>query len=216
MLPPPMNARVVHACELQSCARVVRRKSPCRFAPRSRRPRSPLRDRRTCPSTACRAAKPCALQLRRSSPPAASNSARCSSKRFARRRDAHETAQPQARQLARLRRASGASSVGGDAALAGLVRQPHLDTYIERRRVVRALLVEAHGDALAIERVHPVKVLGDGARLVGLQLSGEVPGQRQVGERCELRQRFLQVVFAEIPLAAARPARGSPRRAVPC
>ena len=64
-----------------------------------------------------------------------------------------------------------------------------------------ALLAQAHGDALAIERVDPVKVLGDGTRLVRLQLADVVPGQRQVGELGELRQRFLQVVFAEVTLA---------------
>ena len=139
----------------------------------------------------------------------ARTTARCCLEAFARRRDAHQTAQLQARQL----RARGAPAARAPsrryAALAGLVGEPHLDTYIERRRVVRPLLAEAHGDALAIERVDPVEMLGDGARLVRLQLTDEVPGQLQVGERCELRQRFLQVVLAEIPLAAARPARGS-------
>ena len=64
-----------------------------------------------------------------------------------------------------------------------------------------ALLAQAHSDALAIERVDPMKVLGDVTRLVGLELSDVVPRQRQVGELCELRQRFLHIVFAEVPLA---------------
>ena len=104
----------------------------------------------------------------------------------------------------------------GDSALAGLVGEPHLDADIERRRVRGALLAEADGDALAIERVDPVKVLGDGARLVRLQLADEVPRQRQVGELGELRQRFLQVVFAEIALAQLGHRADRVRRAVSC
>jgi hypothetical protein len=69
---------------------------------------------------------------------------------------------------------------------------------------VRALIVQPDGEPLAIERVHPVEMLRDGARLVRLELSGEVPRESVRGELLELRQRLLQVVFAKIPLARLR------------
>ena len=53
----------------------------------------------------------------------------------------------------------------------------------------------------SIERVHPLKVLGYDPRLVGLQLADVVPGQRQVAQLGELRQRFLCVVLGEVLLA---------------
>src|SRR5690606_4201584 len=47
----------------------------------------------------------------------------------------------------------------------------------------------------------PVKALGDEARLVGLDASDEMPDDVEVGERVELRLRFLSVALAEIALS---------------
>src|SRR5690606_14866564 len=118
-------------------------------------------------------------------------------------RDTHESAQREARQLANAARQP-EYLAGSDAALARFVSQAHLDAYLQGRRVVRSLLVQAYRDALAVDRVHPGKVLRDGARLVRLQLAGEMPDQIQIGERGHLRNRFLQVVLAEIDLTGLR------------
>src|SRR5690606_5192058 len=101
-------------------------------------------------------------------------------------RDTHESAQREARQLANAARQP-EYLAGSDAALARFVSQAHLDAYLQGRRVVRSLLVQAYRDALAVDRVHPGKVLRDGARLVRLQLAGEMPDQIQIGERGHLR-----------------------------
>jgi len=119
---------------------------------------------------------------------------------LARRRDAHQTAQLQARQLQHAARQRREVRLG-DSAFAGLIFETHLDADVERRRMRAALLAQTHGDALAIERVQPLKMLRDDPRLVGLELADVVPGQRQVAELGELRQRFLQVVLAEVLLA---------------
>ena len=71
----------------------------------------------------------------------------------------------------------------------------------------RPLLIEARRHPLAFNRMHPVEMLGDWSRLVGLNRTDEMPLQ---GPRCVCRtgrhlgQRFLQVVFPEVPLTAGR------------
>src|SRR4029078_11385552 len=113
--------------------------------------------------------------------------------------DAHQTAELEARQLQHAARQRRELRLG-DSTLAGLIFETHLNADVDRRCVRTALLAETHGDALAIERVYPVKVLSDDARLVGLELADVMPGQRQVAELVELRQRFLHVVLAEVLL----------------
>src|SRR5919107_1650084 len=66
---------------------------------------------------------------------------------FARRRDAHQTAQLQARQLPHSTRERRELRLGYSA-LAGLIDETHLDADVERRRVRAALLAQAHSDAL--------------------------------------------------------------------
>src|SRR5690606_20247577 len=82
-----------------------------------------------------------------------------------------------------------------------LASQVHLDQDVQRRRVVRPLLGESPRDPFAIDRVRPVKALGDEARLVALDASDEMPDDVEVGERVELRLRFLSVALAEIALS---------------
>ena len=73
--------------------------------------------------------------------------------------------------------------------------------------VMGPLRRKALGDAQPIHAVHPGEVLGERARLVGLDLADEVPGELEPRECLHFRQRFLQVVLAEVshPQAAAAP-----------
>ena len=119
---------------------------------------------------------------------------------LARWRNAHQAAQAQPRALGN-RFGQLAGLLGGNAALAALFGKLHLNAEIERRRVMRTLFVQARGDALAIDGVDPVEMLGDDARLIGLQLSREVPDQRQILQCSELGLSFLQIVLAEISYA---------------
>ncbi|MNT28238.1 hypothetical protein D3C72_1639090 [compost metagenome] len=61
---------------------------------------------------------------------------------------------------------------------------------------------QALGDLQAIHRVHPGEVLGQRLGLVRLDRADEVPDHIQVGEFGLLGQGFLQVVLAEVALAA--------------
>jgi len=52
-----------------------------------------------------------------------------------------------------------------------------------------------------VDRVDEIEARGGLFRLVRLQMSDEMPAQRQAGCRVYFRQRFLQTVFAEIDLS---------------
>jgi hypothetical protein len=109
-------------------------------------------------------------------------------------RDRHQAPQPQSGQpfdrdrerCCRLR---------CDAALARLAADVHLEQYVERAQRVRPLLGQALRDLQSIDRLHPVELLGDRARLVALDGPDEVPVEREF--RClglhlgHLLQRFL-------------------------
>ena len=90
-----------------------------------------------------------------------------------------------------------------DAALGELAGDVHLQAHVQGRGVVGSLRRQPLGDLQPIDGVHPGEVLGDRARLVGLQPADEVPGERVVAQRRDLRQRLLQVAFAEILEAQA-------------
>ncbi len=100
--------------------------------------------------------------------------------------------------------ASAGSAVGVDTAAGRIDAVPHLQQDLERRGVMRSLLVEPLRDPLAIDAVHPVEMRGHVASLVRLQPADEVPGDRQAAQRLELGQRLLQVVLAEIALTGRR------------
>ena len=201
-------------CRFRS-RRCVRRRSPCRCAPRSRLRRSPLPDPPTCPSTACRARSPArSSSLRRRA--SRSNSARCSSNE-SRGGGMHIRPRRRSRGSSRIALRERQQLVRRDAALAGLVLQPHLDAYIERRRVVRAAARSAARRCARDRACAPSRNCSAiGACLVRLQLADEVPGERQVGER--------RRAWAALPAGSSRrnragrsrPARESPRRAAPC
>ena len=67
-----------------------------------------------------------------------------------------------------------------------------------------ALGAQAFRDAEAVDRVDPLEVLRDVARLVALQLTDEMPGERQVGEPGDLCDAFLHIVLAKIMLPCVR------------
>ena len=62
--------------------------------------------------------------------------------------------------------------------------------------------VQARRDLGAVHRVDPLEVPGKVARLVGLNRADEVPSDVEIGERADLLDRFLGVVFAEMPQPA--------------
>ena len=179
-----------HVAAADEC-RVVMQFIAARSFPENRRsdshPGRARRDRRfevapTCPSTACRASSPSAFERVRWQCDQRWKSRRCSSK-VSRGGGMHMRPRSLSRGSSATTPRQRQHLVRRDAALARLVREPDLDTYIEWRRVVRPLFVEADGDALAIERVHPVEMLRNGACLVRLQLTGEVPGEVAGRER---------------------------------
>src|SRR5579862_4028631 len=115
---------------------------------------------------------------------------------------AHESAQGKPRQLChgagqcrQLRRRY--------ACLARLGSDVDLQAHVERRRVKGPLGGEALRDAYPIHAMHPVEPLGDGTRLVGLDLPDEVPADRELRERLPLCERLAQVVFPEVRQAGA-------------
>src|SRR5690606_22021947 len=118
------------------------------------------------------------------------------------RRQRHEAAQAQPRHAR-----DGAGECGyvafRDPGLLLLAARVDLDEHVQRRGVMWALLVEARGELLAVERVDPRERLCDGARLVRLQPTDEMPNDVEPGERVDLRQRLLHVTFAEVALTGA-------------
>jgi hypothetical protein len=80
----------------------------------------------------------------------------------------------------------------------------HLQANVQGRGVVGALLGQALGDAQPIDPVHPGKILGDVAGLVGLYLADEVPGEGERPQRFDLAQCFLHVAFAKLGQSATR------------
>ena len=86
---------------------------------------------------------------------------------------------------------------------------------LQRRRVVRALRVSRSAIALAVDRVHPVEVLGHLARLVALQLADEMPGEAARPRSASiLASASCDVVLAEVALTR-RAAAAEPRRRLP-
>jgi hypothetical protein len=92
--------------------------------------------------------------------------------------------------------------IGQEAMFAGLAADVDLKTDLQRRQGVRALGRQALGDLQAIDAVYPVELFGHGARLVALQGADEMPAdwvgaRAQAGQRVDLGDAFLHVVFAE-------------------
>ncbi len=130
------------------------------------------------------------------------NQARWRSRFALLRRDAHEAAQLEARQLRHGGRERG--QLGRfHAALAELAGHVHLQAHVQGRGVVGPLRRKTRGDLHTIHRVHPGEGLGDRTRLVGLHPADEVPGERVVVQCRNLLQPFLQVALAEILEAQA-------------
>jgi hypothetical protein len=57
-----------------------------------------------------------------------------------------------------------------------------LNQNVERRCELRALLAQALSDLDSVHGMDPVEALGHLSRLVGLQPTDEVPGDRQIRE----------------------------------
>jgi hypothetical protein len=69
--------------------------------------------------------------------------------------------------------------------------------------MVRARRIQPHGELLAIDRVDPVEVLRDGARLVALQGADEMPFELEMGKRRDFFNGFLHVALSESRLTGA-------------
>ena len=67
--------------------------------------------------------------------------------------------------------------------------------------MLRALGRQPLGDFEAINRVHPVKVLGHQSGFVALHRANAMPHQAQTLQRLDLGHRFLDVIFAKGGLA---------------
>ena len=93
-------------------------------------------------------------------------------------------------------------SVRRDTRLLRFVVDVDLDQYVERVGIFRALIRKSLRDLGAIERLHPLKVARDVARLVRLNRADEVPLQRQIAKGVDFRQCIIQVVLAEFGDAA--------------
>ena len=68
----------------------------------------------------------------------------------------------------------------------------------QRFGVKRPLLRQPPGDLQSIHALYPVKSFRDRACFVRLDAADEMPGEIQICEQILLRQRLLQVIFAEI------------------
>src|SRR5690606_21857726 len=118
---------------------------------------------------------------------------------------------------------------GCDAALAFLAGHVDLQAQVQRRQPAGPLLGQPAGDFLAVDRMDPVEVLGDRARLVGLDRADEVPLERfalgplerfapggwrrpPVAACGNLVQRLLHVVLAERTLSEGREFEDARRR----
>ena len=143
-----------------------------------------LRDPRTCPSTTCpagyrrRPGDPCSSRSAR-------NCARCCTGSAVGLRYRHQSAQretaatrlPRGRALRALRARHRSCS------------PPHrvdLQADLQRLRTRGTGLAEPLGDLQAIDAVHPAEVLGDGASLVALDRTDEMPLDRQSWSCCIL------------------------------
>ena len=74
-----------------------------------------------------------------------------------------------------------------------------LDEHVERRPTNGPLVRQAAGDFFPVQSLHPVEMLGRGARLVALERPDEMPLQGR--QRADLGQRVLHVILAEGLLA---------------
>jgi hypothetical protein len=68
--------------------------------------------------------------------------------------------------------------------------------------MLRPGIVQPHRNPVPLDAVHPLKMLGNQARLVALDRADEVPLQWKVLELEDLPDPFLRLVFAERVLAA--------------
>jgi hypothetical protein len=92
----------------------------------------------------------------------------------------------------------------GDPAAAGVASLINLQEDVQRRRVMRTLLIQACSNLQSIDRVHPAEALGDGAGLVRLNTAYEVPLDGESGESVHLVERLLHVALAEMALSGAK------------
>jgi hypothetical protein len=90
--------------------------------------------------------------------------------------------------------------VAGNARLSSLVVNIDLQANTEIGTVSRSLLTESLGDPEAVHRVYPVKLLGNGPGLVGLQVADKVPAKVVAVDGIDLLDAFLDEVFAKIAL----------------
>ena len=122
-------------------------------------------------------------------------------KALSRRWDRHQTAQFEARKLVRqvqkrlefprLRTGFGA-----------LTRDIDLQADVERREVVRSLVVQASQKLVPINAVDPGEVLRYGTGFVRLQGADEMPDEIEVRTGLDFDQGLLQIVLAEVVQAA--------------
>ena len=93
-----------------------------------------------------------------------------------------------------------ANYAGADAGLAVFVVQLYLDTYIQRRQVRGTLSRQALCGLELVDGVNPVKVLGDEACFITLQVADEMPHEIEVASLLDLGETFLDEVLAKIAL----------------
>ena len=105
-------------------------------------------------------------------------------------RNAHDPAQAQIGQTANLLRERH-GVLRRDAGLCDCAINVDLNAHLQRHQGCRALLAQTLGDPEPIDRMHPVEVLGDQARLVALDGADAMPLQRQVPQGMDLLYGFL-------------------------
>src|SRR5579864_6761366 len=90
----------------------------------------------------------------------------------------------------------------GDTAFARLACDVHLEAHVERGKEWRALGGKPFCDPETIHGVHPAKGFRDRARLVRLDAADEMPRERPIAQRGNLREPLLQVALPEVGDAA--------------
>ncbi len=173
-----------------------RQKARFRSVPWWSRPRWPRGNRRSCPSTACPAARRSRLSRSYSERTSPNNSSCCCGLRPS--GNMHISPRTRSCGSSATAAANAITSAELDTAPRSDIGQLDLHAHIERRRALGPLGGQSLGDAKSVESVHPGKSLGHDAGLVGLEPADVVPGELQPGERVEFGQRLLQVVLAKI------------------
>jgi hypothetical protein len=92
--------------------------------------------------------------------------------------------------------------IGPHAALGGLAIDVDLQADLQGRQPARPLLGQALRDLQPIHRMHPVKLLGHHAGLVGLQRPDQMPlgARHEVGQGRDLLEGLLHIVLAKAAL----------------